>query len=314
MKKVEHTSNVSINDQEDAKRRDMPIEEFIINVYLMVEKYYLEIVTEPLRKGGYQPKLTDIEVICMEVVGEFLSLDQDKQIWEYFKHNWLDWFPMIGSYPNFAKQCANLWSVKQHIHEKISYADNDNIHFIDGFPLAVCNYSRARRHKSFKSDASYSYCASKKEKYYGFAGHLLMTLSGMIKGFTFATANADERDVAPEITQNITGLLGADKGYIRPELTEYYRKQGIDLQTPLRKNMSDKRPKSVVNRLMKARRKIETVIGQLSDRFNIQKIRARDMWHLSHRLYRKILAHNLCFLINKQLGNPPLQFELLIKS
>lgn len=64
--------------------------------------------------------------------------------------------------------------------------------------------------------------------------------------------------------------------------------------------MSDKRPKSVVNRLMKARRKIETVIGQLSDRFNIQKIRARDMWHLSHRLYRKILAHNLCFLINKQ--------------
>ena len=29
---------------------------------------------------------------------------------------------------------------------------------------------------------------------------------------------------------------------------------------------------------------------------------------------RKILAHNFCFVINKQLGNPPLQFELLISS
>jgi hypothetical protein len=26
------------------------------------------------------------------------------------------------------------------------------------------------------------------------------------------------------------------------------------------------------------------------------------------------LAHNVCFVINRQLGNPPLQFELLISS
>ena len=38
-----------------------------------------------------------------------------------------------------------------------------------------------------------------------------------------------------------------------------------------------------------------------------------DLWHLSHRLTRKILAHNFCFILNKKLGNPPLQFELLIK-
>ena len=79
-------------------------------------------------------------------------------------------------------------------------------------------------------------------------------------------------------------------------------------------NMPDKRPLSVLNRLKNARRNIETVIGQLSQRFNMQKVRARDLWHLSHRFMRKILAHNVCFVINKQLGNPPLQFELLISS
>lgn len=292
----------------------MPIEEFIISVYLMVDKYYAQIVTKPLRRSGFPPKVSDSEIICMEIVGEFLNMDQDKQIWQYFKNNWLSWFPTLGSYPNFAKQCTNLWHVKQLIQERLSESEIDNIHFIDGFPLAVCKYARARTHKTFKVDASFSYCAAKKEKYYGFAGHLMISLSGMIKGFTFATAKADERDVAPEITQNITGLLGADKGYIRPELTAYYQEQGVDLQTPLRKNMTDNRPKSVIKRLMNARRKIETVIGQLSDRFNIQTIRARDMWHLSHRLIRKILAHNICFAINKKLGNPPIQFDLLITS
>ena len=78
--------------------------------------------------------------------------------------------------------------------------------------------------------------------------------------------------------------------------------------------MSDKRPRSVINRLKNASRNIETLIAQLSQRSNMQKVRARDLWHLSHRFMRKILAHNVCFVINKQLGNPPLQFELLISS
>ncbi|MEK5765367.1 transposase, partial [Acinetobacter junii] len=77
---------------------------------------------------------------------------------------------------------------------------------------------------------------------------------------------------APEITNDIYGLLGADKGYLRPELKRYYEYQGIDLQTPFRKNMIDFRPKETLQILMKARRKIETVIGQLTDRFHIQKV------------------------------------------
>ena len=70
----------------------------------------------------------------------------------------------------------------------------------------------------------------------------------------------------------------------------------------------------IINRLKNARGDIETVIDRLFGRFNMQKLRARDLWHLSHRFMRKILAYNVCFVINKQLGNPSLQFELLISS
>ena len=59
------------------------------------------------------------------------------------------------------------------------------------------------------------------------------------------------------------------------------------------------------------RRLVETVIGQLSERFNIEKVRARDCWHLSNRIARKVLAHTVGAAINKMMEYPPIQFEKL---
>jgi len=64
---------------------------------------------------------------------------------------------------------------------------------------------------------------------------------------------------------------------------------------------------------MKTRRLTETVIGQLSDRFHIEKVLARDRWHLTNRIVRKLLAHTVGVFLNKLLGNPPLHFEALVE-
>ena len=96
---------------------------------------------------------------------------------------------------------------------------------------------------------------------------LLINLSGMITNFTFASAKINESVFAPDMLDNIKGLLGADMGYISPDLYEYCFKWCVDLQKPL----------SVINRLKNASRNIETLIGQLSQRSNMQKVRARDL-------------------------------------
>lgn len=101
----------------------------------------------------------------------------------------------------------------------------------------------------------------------------------------------------PEIVDGISGLVIADKGLISPSLKDDLAKYGIDLQTPLRKNMTDKRPKWLINWAMNTRRIIETVNGQLAGRFNIQSIRAKDLWHFSSKVLRKILAHSFAFMI-----------------
>ena len=63
---------------------------------------------------------------------------------------------------------------------------------------------------------------------------------------------------------------------------------------------------------MRERRLVETVIGQLTERFHIQRIRARDTWHLTVRVIRKVLSHTVAVFFNRMLGNTPLQLVNLI--
>jgi hypothetical protein len=44
---------------------------------------------------------------------------------------------------------------------------------------------------------------------------------------------------------------------------------------------------------VQTRRRIETVIGQLTERFNAKRVWARDAWHCWSRSLRKVLAHTL---------------------
>lgn len=179
--------------------------------------------------------------------------------------------------------------------------------------MPVCQITRAAKSRCFQGEAGYSYCAAKDDKYYGFEGHILIDSRGVICGCTFANASIDERDVVHEMTEDIKGLLIGDKGYLRPLLSEELKWQQIDLQTPLRKNMTDSRDKTFVKQLMSARRLVETVIGQLSERFHIEKMRARDLWHAQNRFIRKLLAHTIGVFLNYSLGQQLLQFETLVQ-
>ena len=57
------------------------------------------------------------------------------------------------------------------------------IRVIDSIPLPICKFGRAHFHRTFKVDAEYGYCVSKKETYYGFKLHTITTLDGFITDF-----------------------------------------------------------------------------------------------------------------------------------
>ena len=279
----------------------MPLEDFIIKTYILVDDFLKAF--PGLRKRGPSPQLTDAEVITMEIVGEFLGRGSDKEIYDYFRTHWLLWFPGIGCRTAFTRQSANLWNIKMQFQTEMARRispDND-LFLFDGLPLPTCNPKRVNRRNPFYGIGGFGYCAAKDKKYFGFKGHVVVNQHGLILNLTSSPANIDERDVLPELVTRYKGMLIADKGLIRPALTELLASQSINLQTPLRKNMNDPRPKTAVCRMMNVRRIVETTFSQLTDRFNIQMIKAKDLWHLTAKVSRKILTHTIALFFAQSL-------------
>ncbi len=297
----------------------MSIDNFIITVYCLVDDLSKNILgNQKLRQRGFNPHLSDSEIITMEIVAEFLGIDTDKGAWEYFNQHWDHWFPQLGSRSNYAKHAANLWVMIQKIQKALSEklgAFSDRLHLADGFPMPVCHFKRAHFSRIFSGEAAYGYCASKGETYYGFKGNLMINSEGVITEITAAPANIDERDSLWDLVEGVQGMLIADKGLIGEDYRNELRQwSNLDLQTAVRSNMQETRSEKFVKWLKSTRRLVETVIGQLTERFHIEKVRARKLWSLTNRIARKILAHTIAVFINKQIGNSPLQFELLLNG
>ena len=111
------------------------------------------------------------------------------------------------------------------------------------------------------------------------------------------------------------GLLLGDKGYVGAEFkSALFDLRALELQTPVRSNMLDPLPKAWRRQLNKLRRRVETTIGQLVERFRIERTWARSLWSLTNRLTRKLLAHSLGVLANREQGHPPLQLEYVFQD
>jgi hypothetical protein len=192
----------------------MPLEDLIITVFCWVEEHWEALIRDrPLRQRGFAPKLTDSEVITMEVVGEFLGLDTDVGIWKYFGRHWRSWFPQLGSRTTFAQQAANLWVVKQRLHQQLLIdlgAVTDPIRLVDGGPMPVCGWTRAPRCRLFPDIADVGYCAAKKQSYDGLQGHLMITVNGVITAWTVTPAAGDEREALWDLTEGVYGWVLGD--------------------------------------------------------------------------------------------------------
>jgi hypothetical protein len=296
------------------------VEEFIIRVFCMVDDELNQLLGgRRLRARGFAPKLSDSELITMEVIGEFLGEETDTAIWKYFRRHWRSLFPALGSRSTFVRQAANLCWIKQMVHARVLErlgALREALYLIDGFPMPVCAFGRAPRAKVLAEHASFGYCAAKRMHYFGLKGHLVTTASGVIVGVAVTAAKVDEREAMWEALPAVTGWLIGDKGYIdRWRVAQLRQERGLGLETVgVRSTMKQTLPASHLRALTSMRTQIETVIGQLATRFHAQHVTARDTWHLTNRLTRKILAHTVAALVLRQDGHHSLRFEQLIAA
>ena len=291
---------------------------FIISVYCLVVEIMQKIEnTYKFRRTGFPPKLTDSEVITIEICGEFFKLHEDTEIYHYFKRHYLDYFPNLPERTTFVRQAANLWQAKLLCRKMLvakAGAPLDAVQSIDTMPLPVCTYTRGgKRDKRFATVADYGHCAAKKMDYYGFKLGLRVSRAGLITHFPLLSARAHDLHHLGALIEGFVGTVPADKGF----LDEYQQALWLDLQdtrviTPVKSNMETSPEQVKLVRQTKYWRKlVETVGSQLSERFQITKIKVKDLWHYQNRIFRKILSHTVGIFLNIQNGNKPLQLAQL---
>jgi len=283
-------------------------DEFIITVYCLVCEHYRAVTaTQRLRRGGFAPALTDEEVITMEICGEYFKQSADEDIHSYFRTHYAHFFPRLPERTVFVRQAANLWQVKaaiQHRLTQVSGQARQAIQVIDTLPLPVCVYTRSRRDRCFKPEADYGYCAAKQLHYYGFKLGLRISPCGMITAFPLLPARPHDIQLLGDLVAGCTGLVPADKGFLdafRQALLA--QRQGVYVVTPQRSNMhASPYPPGLLQACQRIRKCVETVASHLTERFAVARIRVRDLWHLQHRLIRKVLAHTAIVFLNLQAG------------
>ncbi len=303
----------------------MTFEDYLLELFYLIDSELAAMNLPRLRARGPRPVLHDSEVITMELAGEFLGIDTDKGIWAYFRRCHRAEFPGIARVDRtrFARQAADLWRVKQLLQRRVlallpsgdpASVGEGPLWLIDSFPLRVCRFKRAPAHKLFRGlGAAFGRDPTGERLFFGFRVHLRCTDRGFCAAAELAPGNVADWPMVAELLPEQGHVGIGDRNYWNPDGRPQLLEQGFDLQAPFRKASSDPMPKRSTL-LTRLRQIIEPVIGQLATRFHCQRTWARDLWHLTSRLTRKLLSHATAVLLNLRQGNPPLQLNLLIAS
>jgi hypothetical protein len=286
---------------------------FIVCVFCLVDD---RLKGRPLRQRGPAPKLSDAEVLTIEIVGEFLGIDTDKGIYLFFRRHYAEWFPTLSEVhrTTFSRQAANLWKVKEELwQELLAFAPHDPTFAIcDSMPLPACLFARAYRCRRFRGEAAFGKDTLLRQTFYGFRVHVRIAWPGLITRLCVAPANAHELHLLPELLELTSGIVIGDRNYHSPETKEELaRMMAVELLAPYSSKKRDPNPKRSAY-LSRFRYRIDTVFSQLTERYSIKRVWAKDLWHLASRLLRKVLSHTVAFLLNHLLGNPSLQLAKLL--
>jgi hypothetical protein len=291
----------------------MDLSTFIVSVFTFIDDWFQQ-QSFRLRQRGPQPTLADSEVLTIEVVGAFLGLETDKETFTYFRRHWQPYFPKLAQVhrTTYVRQSANLWRVKALLWRAVGQQVSCDGAFsvVDSLPLPVCRFARAPFCRRLREYAAFGHDEVARQKFFGLRAHLRISWPGVITDFELAPANIHELTVAEQFLSGLQGWALGDRSYWSPQLTERLREHQLHLLAPHRSSRQEQRPWPTW--LKHKRYRIETVIGQLVERFHAKRVWARDLWHLCSRWLRRVLSHTFAVYICQQNGHPSLHFADLV--
>jgi hypothetical protein len=265
-----------------------------------------------LHRPGPEPRCSDSELLTMVVVGECCGWATETELlarWSAYP----DLFPVLPERSRFNRRRRQLAYVLNAVRRTLlaNFAlALDRQCAIDSLPIPVMRFYR-RPHSPATPDwqaaeAAIGYCASKREYFFGYKLHLLVTLNGVILDFALAGANVLDLPVGAGLLLDQHDLLAlGDKAFVSaPVAAQLASEAAVRLVTIPRRNQRDQAGAVLAEPHRRLRAVIEMVNDQLVEQLAITRHHAHTFWGLCTRLYTKLTAHTLCQWLGWQHGDP----------
>jgi hypothetical protein len=303
------------------------LDTFLITLYVIVDTFCKTLPPRPTRPGP-QASLHVSEVLTLALLGQWAHFASERDFYRFAHRHLRSAFPRLPAYSQFNRL------LRQHQAELIAFfrytaemarCPTDLYEILDSFGVAVRNPVR-RGEGWLPLCADKGHC-SRLGWYVGF--HVLdaVTSEGAITGFGFGPAHVKDQTLAetflalraqPEEHGLSVGVYTdrpylADKGFVGREwhlrcAAEY---GACVLNAP---RVCDPEPWPGWLHQLHAhlRQIIETVHEKLLHTFGLARERPHRLGGFCARLTAKMGLHNFCVWLNKQAGQPPLEFADLI--
>lgn len=301
-------------------------EELFIMIYLLVDRYLHDRQKHcgPLRqsKNGVTPKLTDAEVITIDLVRELRGEENHARWYFELTTTWKSWFPDLNDRTRLCRRIHDLAPVMEAFRRKlIEYLglDEDCERFLDSKPIKLAQLGRAfqNQNKRFRPKwlkdkhaglkvvvepgmADIGRCATKSETYFGMKLHMMLAPSGVPTTWELTAASIDDRAPVMELLASDPLVqkggcvrIWSDNGYQCEETERQVKETGNRLHPFPKKAKCGLWPRQLRRIIRGMRQSIETKFSEGVRFLNLQEPKAASTRGLMARMTAKMTALTL---------------------
>ena len=270
----------------------MSLIELFCHVDDFCQEYEVRAAQQQLLRGrrrGPKPQLCASEIMTILI---YFHISRYRDFKSYYTRHvqghLRSEFPGLVSYNRFVELTPTVLTLLcSYLHTQ--FGQVTGLAFIDSTPLPVCHNRRIHRHQTFAALAGRG--KTSMGWFYGFKLHLVVNECGELLGVRVTPGNVDDRKPVPQLTQGLFGKLFGDKGYLSQPLFDQLFARGVQLITPLRKNMKNRLMPLADRLLARKRALIETINDQLKNISQVAHTRHRSVDNFAVNLVAGLIAY-----------------------
>ena len=154
----------------------------------------LEFKSENFLTQIRKPKLTDLQVIAINLTSEYMSIDSEYQLFRILPIE----IKSLIDRSVYNRRKRKLFIYLEDIRKRLSdkFNESEQYFIVDSMPLEVCKLSRSSRSKICRetdyAHPNRGYCPSQKMHYYGYKLHAICSVKGIFQSLDISPSSVHD--------------------------------------------------------------------------------------------------------------------------